>query len=137
MKRVLTIPLIFLVLFTGMSFNVATHYCSGMFVANKVSLSGKFASCGMEDHETGRQGNVIALHSCENFLSTYTLSGNYMPSSNQAFDAGKYIFNTMSFPLLSAQEIVLVPVLFSFCNRPPGIFNPDNVISEVICVFRI
>jgi len=32
--------------------SVATHYCGGKIVASQISLSGKLASCGMEDDKS-------------------------------------------------------------------------------------
>jgi hypothetical protein len=137
MKKVLTIPLILLILFSGISINVAAHYCGGMFIANKVSLSGKLASCGMEEQQNDITGYIFTRHSCENFVSTYTMNDNYVPSSIQAVDGGKYIINTLSFPLLNVPEIVSFTAISAISNRPPGIYDPRRVNREVICVFRI
>lgn len=137
MKKILTIPLIFLVLFSGISINVAAHFCGGMFVMNKVSLSGELASCGMDETNNKTNGDVISGHSCENILTTYTLSGNFMPSEAKSVDAAKYIINTLSFPLEKSPAILISTAVSLLCNRPPGNYNPYRVKREVICVFRI
>ncbi|MFZ0283138.1 MAG: hypothetical protein WAL29_15920, partial [Bacteroidales bacterium] len=65
MKRILSIPLVLLIAFSGISLKLATHYCGGNVVDTKVSLSGRHATCGMEHR--GDFNNEVTLRSicCE------------------------------------------------------------------------
>jgi hypothetical protein len=68
--------------------------------------------------------------------SSYTLSNTYVTASQLNIgEISHFIHN--DFPhveLASPEPSVAVQ---SILNRPPGVYNPDNVDLEQVCVFRI
>ena len=79
MKKILSIPLIILILGSGMTLNVATHYCCGKVAATKVSLSPRLASCGMEIPSVNKlTEDAISKHCCEDKISAYSFDTNYV-----------------------------------------------------------
>jgi hypothetical protein len=82
MKKVISISLTFLVLTAMLHLSVATHYCGGKIAASKISLSGKLASCGMEDDEKDlpQTDSHFASHCCDNVLVFYGINSIYFPS---------------------------------------------------------
>jgi len=134
----LSIPLIMLILFSGITVNFATHYCGGSVAATKVSLNGELATCGMENNATDNNstGDFYSSHCCDDVTAFYSLNCNYIPSFSFVI-------------VLSLQNHFLTerPVDIAFNNtpiisscetiRPPGTNNPNSVDRPVLCVFQI
>jgi hypothetical protein len=139
MKRIFTIPLMLLILFTGINVNIASHYCGGNFAATKVSLNGELASCGME-HQPGTKPSedLISSLCCEDIMSSFNISTNYVPSSCCSLpDIGQEINHTFILynELFISQQIPVSAI--SNSKRPPGFFTPVSIEQQVICVFQI
>lgn len=139
MKRIISIPLILLILFTGININVASHYCCGHHSATKVSFSGKLASCGMED-QTGIKSDqdLISNHCCEDIISSWSISTNYVSSSCPCPpDSGQEISHSyiIQSSLIISQDIPVSAI--SGNKKPPGTFSPVDVEQQVICIFQI
>jgi hypothetical protein len=136
MKKVLAISLALLIMFTGVTVNVAVHYCGGMIAAKKVSLSGELASCGMARQEVGKPG-INNTPVCSNSLSAYMLNNNFVSSLVLSIDFVKM------FSADAETHAVLVPGTMpdlkdpAFNNRPPGSGYPNDVRLECICIYRI
>jgi hypothetical protein len=139
MKRIVSIPLLFIILFSGINVNFASHYCRGNFSGTKVSLTGELATCGMEqEHKTESSVILITTHCCDDKISSFFISTNYVPSSYCHLpEVGQQINNyffTQNQLFISGQ----VPVsTIAGNNRPPGRFSPASVEQQVICIFRI
>jgi hypothetical protein len=135
MKKVVSIPLMILILFSGITINLASHYCMDSLVSSRISFSGKLATCGMEDHGD-RKAGINAVNSCANISHSYTLNTNYFPSFEK---------NTVKLvPVIS--DIINIAVCLpentdsvqgAYLIQPPGFFSPNNVDREIICVYRI
>jgi hypothetical protein len=138
MNKLLSIPLSVMILFSGLTVNIATHYCGGSPVATRVSLSGEFATCGMEkDISEKPLQESITNHCCDNVISAYSLNNNFVPSScflskpapqitvvfNPAIDNSTLICN---FKFIS-EEII----------RPPGTCCHSKASQEILCIYRI
>jgi hypothetical protein len=138
MRTLLSIPLAILILFSGLTVNIATHYCGGSAVATKVSLSGELATCGMEQgtpENSSRES--IKSHCCDNSISSFSFNSKFVPS-----------YYLLSFP---CHQIVDVPDLasdYSILNdnlkliaeeiiRPPGVNSSSQACQEILCIFRI
>jgi len=138
MRILLSIPLIILLLFSGVSVKFATHYCGGHVAATKVSLNGELATCGMEmpsDDKTTE--NSINSHCCDDVTSEYSLSNNYFPSAFSVDKTFPQITNLFIADLdcYDDQESnISTPVKN---NRPPGTNQPNSFDQPVLCVFRI
>jgi hypothetical protein len=137
MRKVLSIPLILLVLLTGATVNIATHYC-GDSVARKISLSGELAGCGMEIPGINTKGNIINDPSCcRNVQTSFTFCSNYIPSS---FFLNNSVYQPVQLTDFHAETIESIerPVAISFTDSgPPGLFNPSRVDLGMICILRI
>lgn len=139
MKRLFSIPLILLILFSGINVNIAAHYCGGNFSASKVSLNGTLASCGME-HQAGSKSfqDLISNHCCEDFISSLAISVNYIPSICHSIPDIAPELNhlfILTDELLNSQCITVSSICGN--NKPPGNFSPVSVEQQVICIFQI
>jgi hypothetical protein len=138
MRKVLSIPLILLVLLTGVTVNIATHYCGDNFAVRKISLSGEVAGCGMEIPGINTKDYTISDPSCcRNVQTSFTFCSNYIPSSF-------FLINSVNQPVQLTDfntetiESIERPVAISFTDSgPPGLFNPSRVDLGMICTLRI
>ncbi len=138
MRTVLSIPLIFLLLFTGVNVKFARHYCKGEVAATKISLSGELATCGMENHkEINPFGEIFTNQCCEDVVSAYSFNNNYFGSSYNIADPGQqgtHMFIVPHFNLLS--EILILNKTNSN-QKPPGINDLHTPTMQTLCIFRI
>lgn len=138
MKAILSIPLIILILFSGISVKFATHFCGGYVAATKISLTGELATCGMErPSDSNSLQNTYKNKCCEDVTSAYAIGNNYIPSYCFLKELGQHVINLIAVPAgyLSNQEIVINT---SYENiRPPGNHHPNSVDQLVLCIFRI
>jgi hypothetical protein len=137
MKKAFSILFIFVVLFSGMTIRYSAHYCQGTFIASKLSLSGKNASCGMTHENSGGKDVHFSNVTCENEISSYTFSDNYIHAP-QAPDAGKSLTYVDSAVLINpAANLTSLISSLNFRQLPPGTLGTPKYQSEVLCVFRI
>ncbi|MDP3001889.1 MAG: hypothetical protein Q8N38_02015 [Bacteroidales bacterium] len=138
MKAILSIPLIILILFTGISVKFATHYCGGYVAATKVSLTGELATCGMESKsDNNTQQKTFDKHCCDDITSAYSICNNYFASSYNFYDPGQQVINMIAVlaGYLSNQETIINTSNNDI--RPPGTNHPNSVDRPVLCIFRI
>jgi hypothetical protein len=134
MRKVLAIPVIILILFSGITVNLAFHYCGGQLADKKISLSGGLASCGMETKNNNDQ-TTFKNFCCENSHSSYTFSNTYLPPAPAKND-----HEIQEFPVTDIILSAVTEESFTSCVipvRPPGIFSPSYVELDVICILRI
>ncbi len=139
MKKIISIPLLLLILFSGIKINIASHYCGGNYAATKVSLNGELASCGMV-HKPALKTRQAVLTSqcCEDVMMTYSISTNYVPSTICCFQAAlEQVIHSFIVPgeILTQSEHSILTTTSE--GRPPGLFCPESVEQQVICIFRI
>jgi|WetSurSiteA1Bulk_404760.scaffolds.fasta_scaffold21940_2 hypothetical protein len=139
MKRLLSIPLLALILFSGININIASHYCGGQLAGTKVSLTGERATCGMEEpSETHPPNGSITKHCCDNVILSVSMASNYVPSANMYVpDKGPELSHFYIAPGSVSGDngrhfSYLSPII-----RPPGSFVPNDVEQQSICLFRI
>lgn len=139
MKRIVAIPLLLMILFSGINVQIASHYCKGNYSGSKVSLDGQLASCGMEDQSGANSfEEMISNHCCSDVISSLVISTNYISSAFSAIPEPRHEIIHISFinnELLPSQEICFH--LASGNERPPGTFNPAGIEQQVLCIFRI
>jgi hypothetical protein len=138
MKTILSIPLIILIFFSGISVKFAAHYCGGSVVATKVSLTGELATCSMErPSDNNSSQDTYSNKCCDDILSAYSICNNYIASSNNVDDPEQLVINTIVIPAgyLSIQE----PIINTSKNviSPPGTNHSNSVALQVLCIFRI
>jgi hypothetical protein len=138
MKTLISIPLMILILFTGVSVKFASHYCGGYMVATKVSLTGELATCGMESgYEINDLQQIIKNHCCDNIASAYSISNNYLTSAYNIEEPGQVVTNLLLSPsgyLYSNETFIALSV---DGIKPPGNYDPNSVDQKVLCIFRI
>lgn len=136
-RKFLSIPLIILLLFSGITVNLASHFCNGAFIGNKISFSGELADCGMEHHENTHNRGINPDHTCADFTASYTISSNYVPSQPASGDSGLQVIQPLLLPAGLATGNMPAETALITETGPPGSFNPSKVDREVICIFRI
>jgi hypothetical protein len=137
MRKILSIPLFVLILFSGITINFSTHYCGGSVAAIKVSLNGERATCGMESrNDNNTKEDLYRNHCCDDVTASYTLSCNYIPS----FQFDNNLFRQISFiaEITDHNDVQDIIKISSFKTiRPPGTYSPTSVDHKVLCVFLI
>lgn len=90
----------------------------------------------MEDNDNHQSGITLTRHHCQNVASSYTLCNTYVTASAVTVGAiSQFVHNAFAQTILTSPEPSVA--VKSILNRPPGVFNPDNVDLELVCVFRI
>ncbi len=138
MKKLLSIPLMMLIAFSGFSLKYSAHFCQGAQVASEISLSGRNATCGMEKpSEDNSLVDIIRNHCCDNVTTSYSTSWNYISSVHQTPD--KEVQQIFDFGLLFNNSGIqnIGGLNQSRFTKPPGRLFPDSVSLTSICVFRI
>jgi hypothetical protein len=137
MRKIISIPLIILILFSGITINFATHYCSGSVAATKVSLNGELATCGMESAtDNHSEGDLYSNHCCDDISSSYSLSCNYIPSFYFINDLFLEVHFMTEIPADNTINDILI-ISSAETTRPPGTNSPGSVDRQVLCVFQI
>ena len=138
MRKILSIPLIILILFTGVTVNFATHYCAGSVAATKISLTGKLATCGMESpSDIKTNEGLYKNHCCDNVTAAYSLRADYIPSFAYDIDLCRQ-FNLITYVLVDSiihHQIFIIDS--DETTKPPGLYTPNSVDRQIICLFRI
>jgi hypothetical protein len=138
MRKVLSIPLIILILGSGMTLNVATHYCGGVVAATRVSFSSRLASCGMETPAVNKlTADAISKHCCEDKISAYSFDTNYVPSCYFVVNPDLHVVHYEYVTAAYVTGQVLDKLVSEKIIRPPGTYNNASSVIQVICVFRI
>jgi hypothetical protein len=138
MKTVLSIPLILLILFSGISVKFATHFCHGSFAATKVSLTGELATCGMET----LSGNIpfdnsFGKHCCDDITSAYSICNNYVSSSSTISYPWNKLIQIIDAPFDFIYNQLIFNIITDVIIKPPGTIYSKCVSCAALCVFRI
>lgn len=139
MKKALSILAVILTVASVAHVSVARHYCHGVPVATRVSLSGEFASCGMEESEENCpvHGHSLDSHCCDNTISFYGVDNTTINSTYQAPEAPK-TFNLLAVAFAQAISNSLFTSVSEFSDTgPPPTFSHPAVDLPVICQFRL
>jgi hypothetical protein len=138
-KKVISIVFAVCVLFSGVHLTVSTHYCGGKVADKAVSLTGKIASCGMEECENSCpvHGSNLIASCCQNQVYMYSVDNHYTPSSSFltcSFHDNLQVFNITA----GASVPYSADVKLTYKNEyPPGVLLSTQVDLSDICVFRI
>ena len=119
MKKGISISLVLLVISAMLHFSVATHYCGGHVAASTISVTGKLASCGMEDQQNDLPpGKYFSKHCCEDVVVSITTDNNYVPSFFNIPDT--FQFNLQTSDLQSESQAGLAGIfrLHIFRHKP-------------------
>jgi hypothetical protein len=122
---------------SGLQLTIDRHYCGGTLNSTLVSFTGERASCGMEHRYTECNNYpVFGSKCCEDRLSQYALSCNFMP---------EYFYIDKPFPV--TRDMVFQNIVLSRNNLsrlesgiqiyPPGENLPCSLTCPETGVFRI
>ena len=139
MKKAVSISLTLLMLIAVLHFSIATHYCGGYVAASKISLSGKLATCGMEDgdFDMPQTGTSYHTHCCDNVLTYFGINNNYFPSFTFIPESYNNDFQVFSIPIsLAINSISSFKIINTIVN-PPGDSDIKSVDLSAICIYRI
>lgn len=138
MKKVFSILFASLILLSGIHLTIASHICCGELAAVKISVSGKMATCGMEDIQYQLSSNrTIKSDCCKNKIASCSADNNYFPSTS-----GLKAFKNETAPALALLPALTLstPVLFKTYYSmvgPPVLQSYTSVDRSFICVFII
>lgn len=120
-------------------FSVATHFCSGNQVASIVSLTGKLATCGMEDndHDLPATGIIIKSHCCDNIVTFFGITNSYFPSFSFVPESLQHTIQIFSIPASQSFSLAESNKSTYTSVSPPGPSVSNCVDIKAICVFRI
>ena len=80
MKKTFAILFASIILASGIKVSIDHHYCGGKLAATKVSLTGKLASCGMEENEHACSNKpTVDKNCCEDQITYFEINANYVP----------------------------------------------------------
>jgi hypothetical protein len=138
-KKVLSITSIVLMLTAMLHFSVATHYCGGMIASSEVSLSGKLATCEMEQFNVQLpvNGLTFASHCCENVIRYYGINGNYFPSFISIPQSFQPHSQTFELPENLFRNSFAAALKIPTSESPPDPVYSSFVELSDICTYRI
>lgn len=137
MKNILTILFAVIIPVSGMKISLDRHYCGGNLADVRISVSGKLASCGMDEEEPSFTSfPAIENNCCQDQLTFYSLAGQYfleqfklkLPVWNKTV-----IPNYQNRPKSSNENLA---IQFSYTFRSADDFR-QRLKPPDICVFRI
>lgn len=137
MKKVLTIFIAIILLASGLQVTIDRHYCGGKLADIKISVTGKLASCGMDQSESSCPDYpVINKKCCEDRLSVYKICSNYYPEyfrlTHPIWDKNFSATPIISFTGHESYNTDLIKWVL-----PPGHELKSSITQSEICVFRI
>jgi len=138
-KRALSILAVLLTVASVAHVSVATHYCHGVPVATRVSLSGEYASCGMEETESNCpvHGQYLDRHCCDNSMTFYGIDNTTINTAFQAPEVQR-AFNLYTIALSQAVSNNLFTPASEYSDTgPPQSASIPAVDLPVICQFRL
>jgi hypothetical protein len=140
MKKILAILFSGVILLAGMHLSYSAHFCHGNIAATKWSLSGKLASCGMEDNSASCpvknksvtsnccSDKIVFLHVDDNFKSSFVFSETIKKILQ---------FIPLQFVINSFQTNIPLAV-YTDTSPPQKTFDPGREVQLAkLCVFRI
>jgi hypothetical protein len=137
MGKVFAILIVGIILASGMQVTLDRHYCGGKLIDVKISVTGKLASCGMEQTESSCPNHpTINKKCCEDQISFYNLKSNYYP---EYFKLTHPISERDILPVQAGSHLAGTSFNTDFINwvLPPGYTLKTWLTQSEICVFRI
>jgi len=139
MRKGVSILFALVMVISSAHLTISTHYCGSEVAAKKISLSGKLATCGMEDSKESCPSSGIHLkkHCCENsvvtigFINNFTAPDALQSENTQNTQNHFYLPVTYSYNYISEFNRTLTNI------HPPGGVSASAVNLNNICAFRI
>lgn len=138
MKKLFSITFAFIILLAGMHLSIATHYCGGEVAAVKWSLSGKYATCGMENPlQSCPNSDGISSNCCRNEVVVLAINDNFELSAFQIIEIAKNLLQVFEAPVNTVFSLLELPISFNSDIGPPGNMLASAVSLSQICLLRI
>ena len=137
MKKIFTILFLPLILASGIQVSIDHHYCGGELAATKLSVTGKLASCGMEEQEhTCSNQPSVDENCCEDQLTYYGINTKYVPEYFK-LSPPSLVKDIPAFPVFNSALNYSDKNNFTSWVLPPGDKIKSSCSLSEICVFRI
>ena len=139
MRKGVSILFVLVMVISSAHVTIATHYCGGEVAARKISLSGKLATCGMEDSKDScpSSGILLKKHCCENSVVTIGIANNFTAPISLQSENTQNTQNHFYLPLTYSNNYIS-EFNHPFTNiHPPGGVSASTVNLNNICAFRI
>lgn len=139
MKKILSISVALLMLLSGMQLTISQHYCGGELADAKISLTGHFASCGMEDKtdDCAQPGDHVKSSCCNNKVSVYAIDHNFSLSFSEFKTFAQSVLQVFILPeIQNFNAITAYSHFYTDVSPPPNWLVSDVNLSD-IGVFRI
>lgn len=124
MKKILSIPVTLLFLFSTINLNVVSHYCGGRLVETKLITGNGTASCGMEDDPAQCEnypGTAWSENCCEDDWYQIAIKDEYTPSGNYQVHHDKtQVAALNSLPRIIGSQIAAACFITVRYKSPPG-----------------
>jgi hypothetical protein len=139
MRKGFSILIASIILLSGAQFSIAIHFCGDKIAATKVSLSGKLASCGMENGKeiSYSPGSRLTSHCCDNKVTTVGIINNYTPPVTIFQENHQNLHTIFYSPVSHIFYSNTTCSVFYTSISPPGRFTVTSVNLDDICVSRI
>lgn len=139
MRKGLSILFALVMMISSAHLTIATHYCGGEVAARKISLSGKLATCGMEDSREScpSSGILLKKHCCENSIVTIGIANNFTAPVSLENENAQNIQNHFYLPVNYSNNYISEFNNFFTNIHPPGGVSASAVDLNNICAFRI
>lgn len=126
-------------LLSGAHLTVAKHFCGGRIAAERISLSGKLASCGMEGTEDTCpvSGNRVNTQCCDDQISTFGMINIFTAPVTVQSENTENIPYLYCLPVIESYNSINGVNISYTDTGPPGRFSASAVNLSDICIFRI
>ena len=137
MKKALTILVAIILLVSGMEISLDRHYCGGRLADVKISVTGKMATCGMEQScPVSADHHGIHNRCCEDQVTFYNLGSKFFPEYFKLTEPATS-FNFINTPVINHTPGNLFNRNLVSWVLPPGDDFVSRLTQPQICVFRI
>lgn len=137
MRKILGIMLSILLLVPALKLSLDRHYCGGELADVKISISGKLATCGMENEDQPHSGfPIFTGMCCEDQLTILSTDYRYYPEN--LFHNNLKLSSDIPAEAAGHLSFLMKSVIETSLNfLPPGRYFPHGPEQAEICLFRI
>jgi hypothetical protein len=137
MKKIFAILFLPVILSSGILVSIDHHFCGGELSATKISITGKLASCGMEEQEhTCSNQPSFDKNCCEDLVTYFGINTTYVPEYFK-LSSPSQVKDIQAFPAYNINLNYSETNNFTSWVLPPGDKIKSGLSLSEICVFRI
>ncbi|HXH20081.1 MAG TPA: hypothetical protein VNJ07_13470 [Chitinophagales bacterium] len=124
MKKIFSIFVSLLFLFSTINLNVVSHYCGGRLVETKLITGNGSASCGMEDDPAlceNYPGTAWSKNCCEDDWHQIAIKDDYTAAGNHKVQPDKsQVVALSSLPRVIGSQVAAACFITARYKSPPG-----------------